>query len=133
LRQFDQYYLPIDLRHFAWIATALLGSSIRKGLIFIGGRYRADVSVAKDRRCLASHAESSRKRQSRAGKNKYQSWTGKPFQGNLSDTSDFLLRYRDPAPLRNRSELSCPGYPHASSDLAAGGRAHDTRSKPRRS
>ena len=26
LRQFDQYYLPIDLRHCAWIATALFAS-----------------------------------------------------------------------------------------------------------
>jgi hypothetical protein len=31
----------------------------RKGLLFVGGRYRAHVSVAKDRRCLASHAGSS--------------------------------------------------------------------------
>ena len=80
---------------------------------------------------LASHAESSGKRQSRAGRNKYQGWTGKPFQGNLPDTSDFLLRRRVPAPLRNRSASSCPGHPHASSNLAAGGRAHDARSKPR--
>ena len=26
LRQFDQYYLPIDLRHCVWIATALFAS-----------------------------------------------------------------------------------------------------------
>ena len=97
----------------------------------VGGRYRADVSVAKDRRGLASHAESSGKRQPRATRNTYQGWTGKPFQGDLPDTSDFLLRCRVPASLRNRSALSCPGHPHASSNLAAGGRAHDARSIPR--
>src|SRR3982074_2511889 len=101
--------------------------------MFVGGRYRADVSVAKDRRGLASRAESSRKRQSRAGRNKYQGWIRKSFQGNLSDTSDFLLRRRVPASLRNRSALSCPGYPHASSDLAAGGGVPDVRPTSRRS
>jgi hypothetical protein len=99
----------------------------------VGGRYRADVSVAKDRRGVASHTESSGKRQSRATRNTYQGWTGEPFQGNLPDASDFLLRDRIPSPLSNWPALSCPGRPHALSNLAASERAHDAQSKPRES
>src|ERR1700704_3459241 len=117
LRQFDQYYLPIDLRHCVWIATALFANS-------------ADVSVAKDRRRLVAHAENSGKRQPLACRNKRQGRTDKPFQGDLPDTSDFLLRRCVPAPLRSRSASSCPERPHAPSNLGAGGRAHDGQSKP---
>ncbi len=111
-------------------------AAVTEMLICIGGHYRADVSVAKDRRGIASHAESSRKRQPFAGwnkysRNKYKGWTSRPFQGNLPVVSDFLLRCCDPAPLRNRSALSCPGYLYASSNRVSGGCAHDARSKPR--
>jgi hypothetical protein len=33
----DQHYLPFDLRHGTWIATALLGSSIEKGSCSLEG------------------------------------------------------------------------------------------------
>jgi len=38
LRQFDQYYLPIDLRHCVWIATALVATSATKSVAI---RWRA--------------------------------------------------------------------------------------------
>ena len=106
-----------------------LAAVSRKGLMAVGGRQSADVSVAKDRRGVASPAASSGKRQSRAARNPYrntyQGWAGNPFRGDLPDTSGFLLRRRVPASLRNRSVPSCSGHPHASSNLAAGGRARD--------
>jgi hypothetical protein len=106
-----------------------LAAVSRKGLMAVGGRQVADVSVAKDRRGVASPAASSGKRQSRAARNPYrntyQGWAGNPFRGDLPDTSGFLLRRRVPASLRNRSVPSCSGHSHASPNLAAGGRARD--------
>jgi len=106
-----------------------LAAVSRKGLMAVGGRQVADVSVAKDRRGVASPAASSGKRQSRAARNPYrntyQGWAGNPFRGELPDTSGFLLRRRVPASLRKRSVPSCSGHSHASPNLAAGGRARD--------
>jgi len=115
--QNHQYYLPIDLRHYACIVIALFTCKHpKKGLTFVGGRYRADVSVAKDRAkdcgCLAANAEKSGKRQSRARKGRYQGRTGKLSQDDLPDTSDFLLRHCVPAALTGS---------HASSNLVAAG------------
>jgi hypothetical protein len=101
LRKVDQHCLPIDLSHCAWIAIAVLASKHpQKGLMFVGGRYRADVSVAEDRRGPASPAQSAGERQPRAAGNKYQGCASKPYQGVLPDASDFLLRCRPPAPMR---------------------------------
>jgi hypothetical protein len=130
LRQFDQCYLPIDLRHCASISIALFANKHPKKFEVrwrtlscrYVGRRRSPMSCCKRRRFG--------KRQSRAGRKEYQRRIEKPFQVDLPDTSDFLLRGRSLF-FEEPVVLSCQSIrAHGRFSLPGEG-ADEGRSKPR--